>query len=350
MTLETKPRSKAVTKPAGRVHPLSRLMAMLLVLLLLAAVVGSAAFYAWANRPLAVATPKDFVLTPGSLKNVAGQLVTQQVIDQPDLFVLLARITGEAGSLKAGSYHLSIAPSPLELLEKIGKGDTSMVRVAIVEGRNWRDIRRQLEGNVQLKSDIRGMSDADIARALNIDAPSLEGQFFPDTYQVDKGSSTLELLKRAHALLQEKLDAAWAARAPGLPLKSAQEALILASLIEKETGKAEDRPLIGGVFINRLKTGMRLQTDPSVIYGVGEAFDGDLKKIHLQTDTPWNTYTRGGLPPTPIAMVGDAALLAATQPAQTKAFYFVARGDGSSEFSNTLDEHNAAVRKYILKR
>ncbi|MBE9609908.1 endolytic transglycosylase MltG [Chitinilyticum piscinae] len=325
-------------------------MAIVLVVLLLAVVVGGAAFYAWAQRPLTVAIPKDFVLQPGSLKSVAGQLEAQQVIDQPELFVLLARLTGQAGSLKAGSYHLSLAPSPLELLEKIGKGDTSMVRVALVEGRNWRELRRQLEGNRELKSDIRGMSDAEIAKALAIDAPSLEGQFFPDTYQVDKGSSTLELLRRAHVLLQEKLDAAWGARAPGLPLKSAQEALILASLIEKETGKAEDRPLIAGVFINRLKTGMRLQTDPSVIYGVGEAFDGDLKKIHLQTDTPWNTYTRGGLPPTPIAMVGDAALLAATQPAQTKAFYFVARGDGSSEFSATLDEHNAAVRKYILKQ
>jgi UPF0755 protein len=190
------------------------------------------------------------------------------------------------------------------------------------------------------------MAPAAIMQALGKPGVAAEGRFFPDTYHYFKNASDLDILRQSMQLMDRRLQAAWDARAPGLPLRSADEALILASIVEKETGLPADRPEVAGVFINRLRIGMRLQTDPTVIYGLGDAFDGNLRRSHLQTDTPFNTYTRAGLPPTPIAMPGKASLMAAVQPAQTKALYFVARGDGSSQFSTSLQEHNRAVNQY----
>jgi UPF0755 protein len=197
-----------------------------------------------------------------------------------------------------------------------------------------------------LRPDSRTLDDAALMAQLGRTGVAPEGRFYPDTYSYAKGTSDLAVLQRAMKAMDKQLQQAWQARQSGAALQSPEQALILASIVEKETGKAQDRPEISGVFNNRLRIGMRLQTDPTVIYGLGEAFDGDLRRVHLTTDNPWNTYTRGGLPPTPIAMPGKAALLAAVQPAKTSAIYFVAKGDGSSHFSATLDEHNRAVNRY----
>ncbi|QLG89773.1 endolytic transglycosylase MltG [Chitinibacter bivalviorum] len=307
-------------------------------------------FYSWTTEAQPKPDAGAVVLQPGNVQVLAEQLQAQGAIDSATMFVWLARLTGKDTQLKSGRYRISVDMSPLTLLRKISKGDTDELMVTIVEGWNWRDVKKALSKNPYLKHDSAKLTDAELLAQLEISATSPEGMFFPDSYQIEAGSSDLKLLARAHRRMQQKLDQAWAGRKENLPLKNEYEALILASLVEKETGKASDRPLIAGVFINRLNQGMRLQTDPAVIYGVGEGFDGNITKAHLTTDTPYNTYTRGGLTPTPIAMVGEAALKAATQPADTTAVYFVARGDGSSQFSNTLDEHNAAVRKYLLSR
>ncbi|SFN09619.1 UPF0755 protein [Formivibrio citricus] len=329
---------------------LGRLLAILLVLTLVAGGAAGAWLFAYANKPLDVKTPTDFVLEPGSFIKAASQLQAQGVIQETRWFTLLGRLMRADKRIKAGSYEISEPTSPWQLLQKLTAGDTAMVAVKIIEGWNWRQLKTTLAATPELKHDATSLSDADLAAALKLPVASVEGQFFPDTYYVNKGSSELQLLARANRLLARKLDAAWSLRSPGLPLNSPQEALILASIVEKETGKPSDRPMVAGVFANRLRIGMRLQTDPTVIYGMGEKYNGSLRRVDLETDTAYNTYTRSGLTPTPIAFVGEAALRAATQPAQTKALYFVARGDGSSQFSNSLEEHNAAVRKYILNR
>ena len=215
--------------------------------------------------------------------------------------------------------------------------------IPILHGPHMEDFRTVSEDLAREGLARRVDSAEDLAEGF---ASALEGRFFPDTYTYAKGSSDIALLRRAMHAMDRHLEAAWAQRAADTPLKSADEALILASIVEKETGQAKDRPEIAGVFINRLRIGMRLQTDPSVIYGVGASFDGNLRKRDLLEDTPWNTYTRAGLPVTPIAMPGKAALMAAVQPDQTKALYFVAKGDGTSHFSASLDEHNRAVNRY----
>ncbi|WP_374358086.1 endolytic transglycosylase MltG, partial [Chitinimonas sp.] len=238
--------------------------------------------------------------------------------------------------------------TPLQLLAKLTEGDVSSGVITIVEGWNWRQLKAALAKNPDLRHDTANLDDQAIVAALDEGLPTPEGLFFPDTYHFTKQSSELELLKRAHLMMRKKLDIAWEARAADLPLKSPYEALILASIIEKETGKPGDRPMIAAVFNNRLRIGMRLQTDPTVIYGLGERYDGNIHKRDLETDTAYNTYTRAGLTPTPIAMPGEAALQAAVNPANSKALYFVAKGDGSSHFSATLAEHNQAVRRYQL--
>ncbi|MBS1157042.1 MAG: aminodeoxychorismate lyase [Proteobacteria bacterium] len=327
-----------------------RVLGILILLAVLAVGAVGAWFYGYANRPLATAVPADFVLEPGSFNKAVEQLQKQGIIDDPQQFMLLGRLLRAERRIKAGSYEISEPTSPWQLLEKLTAGDTSMVSVKIIEGWSWRQLKASLAGNPDLKHDAVALSDADLVAALQLPVSSVEGQFFPDTYYISKGSSELQLLKRAHRLMTKKLETAWALRLSGLPLKDPQEALTLASLVEKETGQPSDRPMIAGVFINRLRLGMRLQTDPSVIYGLGERFDGNLRRADLENDTPWNTYTRSGLTPTPIAFVGEAALKAALQPAQTSALYFVARGDGSSQFSDSLDAHNAAVRRFQLHR
>lgn len=296
-------------------------------------------------------TPLQFSVQHGaSLRSVARQLTEAGVLREPLGFVVLARLLGKAGSIKAGNYEIPGGITPYALLAKLTQGDYMQDGITFVEGWTFRQVRKALDEHRALRHDTAGLSDAEILRRLGIDLPSLEGLFFPDTYFFSSGASDFTILKRAHALMQSQLAAQWANRAPELPLASPYEALILASIIEKETGAAGERELIAAVFVNRLRLGMKLQADPAVIYGMGERFDGNLRRQDLRTPTPYNTYTRGGLPPTPIALPGRAAIEAVLNPAQTRALYFVSRGDGSSEFSEDLAAHNRAVARYQLGR
>ena len=265
---------------------------------------------------------------------------------QPELLHWYFRLAGREQTIKAGDYAVTRGMTPGDLLGKLIRGERIVLTVTLVEGWTFQQFRAALAKAEHLRPDTQAMSAAELMRTLGKPGLAPEGRFFPDTYHYFKNASDVEVLRQSMQLMERRLTAAWDARAPGLPLKNADEALILASIVEKETGQASDRPEIAGVFINRLRIGMRLQTDPTVIYGLGNAFDGDLKRSHLTADTPFNTYTRAGLPPTPIAMPGKDSLMAAVQPASTKALYFVARGDGSSHFSPSLDEHNRAVNKY----
>jgi UPF0755 protein len=259
---------------------------------------------------------------------------------------LIARVQGQAGTIKAGSYVLEGAVTPLNLLSKITQGDTVLGKVAFIEGWNFQALRRSVAAHPNLRHDTLAMSDADLLLAIGATEAHLEGLLFPDTYFFDQGSSELALYKRAYMAMQHHLQTEWAQRAPVLPYSSPYEALIMASIIEKETGAAEERRLIASVFINRLRLGMRLQTDPTVIYGLGTGFDGNLRRVDLTSDTPYNTYTRSGLPPTPIASPGLASLQAALNPETSKALYFVAKGNGRHVFSENLDAHNRAVARY----
>jgi UPF0755 protein len=256
------------------------------------------------------------------------------------------RLSGESRQIKAGSYEVLTGTSPRNLLGMLVRGEEALRSVTLVEGWTFRQVREALRKADQLKPLTQELSTQAVMQQLGMPDVAAEGRFFPDTYTYSKGSSDLSVLQRAARAMDTKLALAWAQRSPASPLQTPEQALVLASIVEKETGRGNDRPMIASVFSNRLRLGMRLQTDPTVIYGLGEKFDGNLRKVDLLTDTPWNTYTRAGLPPTPIAMPGKAALLAAVQPASSKALYFVAKGDGSSIFSATLDEHNRAVNKY----
>lgn len=319
------------------------------VLLALAAAVGG---YYWATRPLALsAATVDVTIQPRStVRGVTAQLDRGGVPVEPDLFVLMTRLLGLQSRLKSGNYEFKTGVTPYEVLQKLALGDVNESVVTIIEGWTFKRMRAELDANPALRHDTAGMNDAEVLAAIGAsDSPaaSAEGLFFPDTYLFDKGTSDVDVYRRAYRQMQKRLSAAWAARAPGLPYRSPYEALTVASLIEKETGKASDRPRVAAVFANRLRIGMPLQTDPAVIYGLGESYDGHLRKRDLQQDTPYNTYTRRGLPPSPIALPGAASLQAALNPAPTNALYFVSRGDGSSIFSDTLGDHNRAVDKYI---
>jgi len=261
-------------------------------------------------------------------------------------FELLARLARRAEQVKAGNYELTGAPTPLELLDRIVRGDVVLAQARIGEGWTFRQLRAALDAHRELRHDTRGLSEAQILERIGADETRPEGLFLPETYFFSRGASDLDLLRRAHRALRRHLAREWEARAPALPYRSPYEALVMASIVEKETGRAEERARIAGVLVNRLRAGMLLQADPTVIYGLGEAFDGNLRKEHLLRDGPYNTYTRPGLPPTPIAMPSLASIRAALQPEATDAYYYVARGDGTSEFSRTLEEHNRAVRKY----
>jgi UPF0755 protein len=323
--------------------------AVLAVALLLAAAGGA---YHWATSPIDLAAPElDVTIKPhGSLRSVATQLNRGGVPVAPELFVLMTRALGLSAQLKSGNYAFKSGITPYEVLQKIARGDVNEYVATIIEGWTLQKMRGELDGNPALAHDTAGMSDTDLLRAIGaaeVDKASAEGLFFPDTYLFDKGTSDLAVYKRAYRLMQQRLAEAWSTRAQNLPYKTPYEALIMASIVEKETGRAADRPLVAAVFANRLRIGMPLQTDPSVIYGLGPAYGGRLKKKDLQTDTPYNTYTRMGLPPTPIALPGVAALAATLNPAQSNALYFVSRGDGSSIFSDNLGDHNKAVDKYI---
>ena len=323
---------------------------LLLLFAVLAAVAAMTAAAAWwyAHRPLALAAERaDFTVARGMGMRQAATVIERAGVDvDARLLALLARLTKRDARIKAGSYEVHAGITPWQLILKLSDGDVTQGELLLVEGWTFRQVRQALARAEQLKPDSQGLSDADIMERLGRAGVPAEGRFFPDTYTYAKGSSDIAVLRRALHAMDRRLDAAWAQRAPDTPLQSADQALILASIVEKETGRAEDRAQIAGVFSNRLRVGMLLQTDPTVIYGLGEKFDGNLRRRDLTADTPYNTYTRVGLPPTPIAMPGKAALLAAVQPAPTKALYFVARGDGSSHFSSTLQDHNRAVNRY----
>jgi UPF0755 protein len=304
--------------------------------------------YVWVSQPINLPSASaDLAIEPGaSARDVANAVVEAGVPINPTLLYAWFRVSGQSRQIKAGSYELEQGISPRTLLRKLVNGEEALRSVTLVEGWTFRQVMEALRKAEQLKPQTQGMTDEAIMAALGLPGAAVEGRFFPDTYTYSKGSADLAVLKRAAHAMDKKLAWAWAQRLPQSPLKTPEEALILASIVEKETGKGSDRPMVSSVFNNRLRIGMRLQTDPTVIYGLGEAFDGNLRKRDLLADTPWNTYTRAGLPPTPIAIPGKASLLAAVQPAQSKALYFVARGDGTSAFSATLDEHNRAVNKY----
>jgi len=321
-----------------------RKVVKIILLLLLAA----ALMFHYAVTPLTLpSTPFEFDLRQGSsLKSGARDMQRAGLLQQDWPFVLLARMLGKSGQIKAGNYLLQRPVTPLELLEILTTGQYSRRQIRVIEGWTFRQMRAALNDNRYLAHDSQEMSDAQIMQRIGAPESQPEGLFFPDTYHFAAGSSDLVILKQAYQTMQQRLQSAWVARAPDLPMQTPYDALILASIVEKETGAAADRDMIAGVFVNRLRKGMLLQTDPTVIYGLGDSFDGNLRKRDLQTDNAYNTYTRAGLPPTPIALPGAAALRAALHPAQTDALYFVARGDGSSHFSSNLDEHNRAVNRY----
>ncbi len=330
-----------------------RVFTSFFLLLLVVAVLAIAGSLWWLHAPMLLKLPAgaqalDLEIEPGTRAMMVAELIVASGADvSAPLLKTWFRVSGQARQIKAGSYEITLGTTPRRLLNMLVRGEEALKSVTIVEGWNFSQVRAALEKAEQLTPDSMGLQPDLIMEKLEKPGLHAEGRFFPDTYTYAKGSSDLAVLKRAAKAMDKRLDAAWALRSPDTPLKSRDEALILASIIEKETGKPTDRAQIAGVFTNRLHINMRLQTDPSVIYGLGDAFDGNLRKRDLLADTPYNTYTRGGLPPTPIAMPGKAALLAAVQPAPTKALYFVARGDGTSQFSANLDDHNRAVNKYI---
>ncbi len=302
----------------------------------------------YVNQPMLWSGPaKEFTLPQGSTARAAAKLMAKEGVPvDPQVFAWYARLTGKAGQIKAGSYRVESGTRLHDVLMRLVRGDHVEYTLMIVEGWNVRLLKQAIADNPALEDDVSTLSDDALLTLVGAQEKHPEGLFFPDTYRFSKGSKASFVLKRAYQLQQEKLGQAWENRAPDLPLQSLYEALILASIVEKETGRAAERDRIAAVFINRLRKGMLLQTDPSVIYGLGAQFDGNLRKRDLLTDTPYNTYTRAGLPPTPIALPSAAAINATLHPAQTDDLFFVSRGDGSSHFSATLDEHNNAVNKY----
>ena len=328
------------------------LRALLVLLLLLIVGLGGAALW-WLNQPLELAADSVEVSvelgTPP--REIAQQWVQAGVQAQPLLLYEWFRWSGQARKIRAGSYEIGRGTTPIALLKKMVRGDETLAIVRLIDGWTFRQFRAELAKADALRPATAQMTDDQIMVAIGAPAAqSPEGRFHPDSYAYSKGSSDIAVLKRAYRAMQKRLDAAWQERAADTPLRSADDALVLASIVEKETGVGADRGKVAGVFVNRLRIGMPLQTDPTVIYGLGSAFDGNLRRRDLLADTPYNTYTRGGLPPTPIAMPGKAALLAAVRPEATRALYFVARGDGSSEFSETLADHNRAVNQFQRKK
>jgi UPF0755 protein len=316
------------------------------VVLATAAAAGGTAW--WLTRPLPMAadTAEVDIEAGTAPRDIALAWVQAGVRTSPVLLYEWFRWSGQSRKIRAGSYEITRGTTPMSLLNKMVRGDETLAVVRIIDGWTFKQMRAELAKADSLKPTTSAMSDADIMAALGEPGVSAEGRFYPDTYAYSKGSSDLKVLARAHRAMKKRLETAWEQRTPDTPLKSMDDALILASIVEKETGVATDRGKVSAVFVNRLRLNMPLQTDPTVIYGLGDKFDGNLRKRDLLTDGPYNTYTRAGLPPTPIAMPGKASLIAAVRPDPTKALYFVSRGDGTSEFSDNLAAHNRAVNQY----
>lgn len=313
------------------------------------AVILVSSFVFWMHAPVfSRGKPVPFeIAAGGTAKNVIRQLDEQDVPINGALFSLLVRLSGNSASLRSGPYELRAGESPARLLQKITRGIFALESLTIIEGWNFRQMRQAMAKHPALKHETAELPDRELLKQLGLHRHAGEGLFYPDTYLFRKGTPDMQVYRLAYEAMMSRLNALWENRDPALPYKNPYEALIMASIIEKETGHPDDRSKVSGVFINRLKIGMKLQTDPTVIYGMGKKYTGKIRRRDLQTDTPYNTYTRYGLPPTPIALPGNEALDAAFHPAETDALYFVARGDGSSHFSRNLDEHNKAVDKYI---
>ena len=312
------------------------------------ALLGVAASGWWVLTPLSMPTPTvDLSIEPQTPVREIAQAVADAGVDvQPVVLYAFFRASGQSRKLRAGSYELSQGNTPLDLLRKLTRGEESLKAISLIDGWTFRQFRSALAKAEGLKHDTRNLSDEELMAKLDMAGVAPEGRFFPDTYTYGKGTSELHVMARAAKAMNKQLAAAWKLRSPDIQVKTPEEALILASIVEKETGRESDRTTISRVFHNRLAIGMPLQTDPTVIYGMFDNFDGNLRRADLRTDNPWNTYTRKGLPPTPIAMPGRNALKAAVQPANSDALYFVAKGDGTSHFSATLEAHNAAVNRY----
>jgi len=294
--------------------------------------------------------PTIFLIKSGSnIKSIAQDLSMQKIIDDPWLFILLAKVKGVETRVRAGEYEIKVEMTPEELLEKFTQGSAIQYSFTVIEGWSFRQMLAAIADDPIIEYTLGDKSDEEIMDLLGYPGEHPEGLFFPDTYRFPKGTSDVDFLRRAYQVMQKHLVREWSQRDSGLPLQSSYDALILASIIEKETGAGFERPLISGVFIQRLKKKMRLQTDPTIIYGLGENFDGDIRFRDLKKDTPYNTYLHAGLTPTPIALPGLDAIRAALHPAKTEALYFVSKGDGTHHFSATLEEHNAAVKRYQLK-
>ncbi len=327
-------------------------LAVFLAVVLALAAVAVRLAERWYHAPLqGVRAPLTFEVAPGvPLAGVARALGARGVLDYPRLWTLIARRDGLAQRIRAGEYAIAPGQTPAGLLEELVEGRVVLHPVTLVEGWTFAAARAAIEANLAIATTLKGVPDAEVMARLGAPNVAPEGQLFPDTYLVARGATDLEVLKLAHARLNDRLATAWLKRRPDLPLAGPYEALTLASIIEKETGAAEERPRIAAVFVNRLRRGMRLQTDPTVIYGMGASYEGSIHRRDLTTDTPYNTYTRDGLPPTPIALASGAALEAAVQPLDSTELYFVAtgQGDGRHQFSRSLEEHNAAVARYLV--
>jgi UPF0755 protein len=319
------------------------LAAMLLLL------VGTvAAGWWWIERPLALRGEQAEVsVEPGTpVRDIVRLWADAGVETSPELLYQWFRWSGQSRKIRAGSYEIGPGTTPRQLLDKMVRGDETLENLRLIDGWTFRQVRQALADAPHLKQTISVLSDEQVAKLLDLPAGVIEGHIFPDTYAYSRGVSDVTVLRRAASAMTRRLDDAWSGRAEGLPLPNAEAALVLASIVEKETGAPGDRGRIAAVFVNRLRLGMPLQSDPTVIYGLGTKFDGNLRRTDLTADTPWNTYTRSGLPPTPISMPGLASLQAVLKPDPSKALYFVARGDGSSVFSENLDDHNRAVNQF----
>ncbi len=320
----------------------------LIILAILFAIACGAWFMVWAGQPITSGgDPIEFAITPGSGVGAASQQIAKAGVPiSPLMFSMLARVTRNDSKIKAGTYELKPGTTPRALVSQLVRGEFAQESLTIIEGWTFRQMRAALAASKSLKHDTAELSDQDLMAKISTEHKNPEGLFFPDTYLFAKGSSDLKIYKQAHALMQDRLSAAWAKRDASLPYKSPYEALIMASIVEKETGQKSERSMIAGVFVNRLRQGMMLQTDPTVIYGMGDSYAGNIRKKDLETPTPYNTYVITGLPPTPISLPGVQSLAAALSPAKTEALYFVSRGDGSSKFSDNLPDHNKAVNQY----
>ncbi len=323
---------------------------LFLSFLAIVALAGWLSYYAASSLKLQPNSQEITIQPKSGLKSIANQLVQQGVLTEPWRFIIIAKALHKESYLQAGDYTLNRNVTPYQLLLSLNHGKATQGSVTFIEGRTFSQMRSKLEKNDAVKQTVSVLSESEILKKVGSEYTVAEGLFFPDTYYFDRNTADTVILQRSYDAMKSKLNDAWNKRAAGLPYKNSYQALIMASIVEKETGKAAERPMIAGVFINRMRIGMRLQTDPTVIYGMGAQYKGNIRKKDLIADTPYNTYTRNGLPPTPIAMPGLASIEAALHPASTKALYFVGKGDGSHAFSNSLEEHNRAVVKYQLRK